>query len=242
VPLAEEMVKWRTLGCNVAECGNVMYKSYLHNASIRRYQPDVLAAEKRTPFLSLHLIPGAQVDSKEAVLWYPKIEGSYVGQLSSQKEMLLFLGEVERLHKMGVVMGDIRRRNYIGSRMIDFDYSSCTKSVIKDCHEEDWTVPEEVKNRKYPPHWNLRIDDGGRHPQVKSGEPITVLHDLYAACRAILSDISDDMIKSTRFVGIASVAQELEGDLTEAEAKAVFQKLKNFLKDLKDVGYKREMA
>jgi hypothetical protein len=224
------MNTWRTFGKNVAECNGFMYKSFLHDDKIRFYQERVSKDGKRSPWLSLHFIPDAKLDSKEAILWYPKIEGDYVGNLTSKEGMQAFLKEVQSFHKKGIVLGDIRLRNFIGGKFIDFDFSSCTKLELDDGQK----VPGEVRNRKYPRNWNLKIDDGGRHPLVKSGVELTFLHDLYAACRAILSNFTTQA-NSARYVGIASVAKELEkNDLLPGDAKEIFEKLIVFLEKLDD--------
>jgi hypothetical protein len=239
-PLVEEMKSWRTFGKNVAECNGFMYKSFFHDDKIRFYQDDVLESGKRNPWLSVRFIPNAKVDEKNAILWYPKIEGDYVGNLTSKKGMQAFLKEVQSFHEKGIVLGDIRRRNFIGGKFIDFDFSSCTKPELDNGEEGTEDVPEEVQNRTYPQNWNLKIDDGGRHPLVKSGVELAFLHDQYAACRAILSNFAT-RTTSARYVGIASVAEELEkDDLKPGDAKEIFEKLIDFLEELQDQQFDKE--
>jgi hypothetical protein len=137
---------------------------------------------------------------------------------------------VQSFHEKGIVLGDIRRRNFIGGKFIDFDFSSCTKPEL-DNGEEVEDVPEEVQNRTYPQNWNLKMEDGGRHPLGKSGVELAFLHDQYAACRAILSNFVT-RTNSARYIGIASVAKELENK--PDDAKEIFEKLIAFLEELQD--------
>ena len=47
-------------------------------------------------------------------------------------------------------------------------------------------MPKEVTERRYPLSWRLNIDDGARHPEVVPGGKMEPIHDVYAACMAIL--------------------------------------------------------
>ena len=139
-----------------------------------------------------------------------------------------FLTALQQLHDKNVVFGDIRRRNWVG-KFIDFDYSRCNAEQLGESE-----VPKEVRQRCYPISWRLNIDDGARHPEVQRGGEMAPIHDVYAACMAILACWNKDHILETNQklkLGLLAAADACVGsDRTACEE--ILQQLIGFVGDI----------
>ena len=217
-------VRWTRHGKNVAQCGgDMIVKSYYYDEKDGRDK-----AARRDPFVSRLLIP-AKLDGKSAILWYSCIKGS-CGDFSSNDDIEAFLARVRELGEMGVIMGDIRRRNWVGGTMIDFDYSVCKATELKK-----EPVPAELKKRHYPANWNVGIDDGARHPNATAGKPLEDVHDVYAACMALLVSWGrgDFLGRNVAWkMGLLCALEECTR--RGATAKTILDQLIGFLRETRD--------
>ena len=217
-------VDWRRFGKNVA-CvgGSAFLKSFYYDGE------RVEGKDHRSPFLSRALIEDAELDANSTVLRYPKQgDDDICGQLSSKKAILKFLGALQELHQQQVVFGDIRRRNWVG-KFIDFDYSRCMADRLGDSD-----VPEEVSQRRYPMSWRLHIDDGARHPDVEPGGKMEPIHDVYAACMAILACWNKNNILQTNQklkLGLLAAADACVGS-DRSQCEEILPTLIRFVSDI----------
>jgi hypothetical protein len=165
--------------CNIVMIGNKMFKSFDYRDISRRSYVDPShrrdPAEYRTSDLAgVELIVNwtnssdpydrLQILSYDAALGThrPSVLGHFTKLL---KKLLL-------MHPQGIVHGDLRFSNVIFSEIhsdsppvstiIDFDYSGL------------------AGERVYPPHFNLIIDDGARHPDARPNEFLRLEHDIAA--------------------------------------------------------------
>jgi hypothetical protein len=229
--MSEHCSGWERFGKNVAKFEGTMLKSY-------KQRDGMDEGEKRSPFLSKKLIDNAELDSQKTVLTYPEIKGA-CGDFSTKSVILSFLETIQGLHKDGVIMGDIRRRNWITcegkkiGKLIDFDYSCCTQEFMDE-------VPDLLKNRYYPSSWNVQIDDGVRHKDALPNQRMQKIHDVYSACYGILACFDNDTFttknQQLKF-GLLAVADAcLKEDVKSEEVLDLLIKFVDQLDELKDEG------
>jgi hypothetical protein len=227
--LTDEAKRWKTYGKNVAECGGVMLKSYFYKDHLTYGRTEIDASERRSPYLSSQLIQGAKMDEKGVILTYPKIDGQ-CGDFSTKEKIVKVLEELKSLHEKGVIMGDIRRRNIIGARFIDFDYSKVADS--EKWEESKCEIPENVLNRRYPSGWHKIIDDGARHPGALEMKEILPIHDVYAICAAILRGLVFSATSEHLIFGLVCVLIQCESGVEEYSAEQILKVLIGFVSNL----------
>ena len=149
---------------NVAFGSGHVWKAYDYRG--RNVDP----SERRSHNLSLTYISGCKVvcQSEDLVLIrYPYSEGTH--RPHSVGQWIALLRCVQRLHRDGVVHGDLRLSNVVFSST-----SSDVATII------DYDFAGRVEEKKYPPHFNRDIDDGARARSAAAGRQLLFEHDWFA--------------------------------------------------------------
>jgi hypothetical protein len=149
---------WKCVNANVAVSDSVVYKAFDYRGRM------VVEDARRRADLSLDLIQHCErvvVCKDLVVISYPRLEGSH--KPTTVGHFLCLLESLARLHKRGIVHGDIRASNIIfdangGATLIDFDFSG-------------------GEHCRYPPGFNTKIGDGKRARGARSGSNLSFEHD-----------------------------------------------------------------
>ena len=91
-----------------------------------------------------------------------------------------------------------------------------------------------MKRRCYPNNWNTSIDDVGRHLLAQPRHPLMKIHDVYAACVAVLVCWHHDGLKfldqNARLkLGLLAVVVECSGEKNDEEAAEILGHLIEFV-------------
>lgn len=165
---------------NICFWGNKVYKSYDYRAISGKH---IVAPDDRRD--CMHYLTSGFVNGVEIVadfvnrdnnldtlkiICYDKVMGShspcYVGHLVSLLSNLL------ALHRRGIAHGDIRFSNVIFSAATDEEVKA---TII------DFDFSGDSSKKVYPRGFNLLLDDGFRHSEVREGGFIQAHHDTAAA-------------------------------------------------------------
>jgi hypothetical protein len=126
-------------------------------------------SDRRSPDLSCKFIPGCKIMCQSTdlvVIRYPYLEGTH--QPRSIGQWIALLHCVQSLHAQKIVHGDLRLSNVVFSVMSD------VVTII------DYDLSGQHGMKKYPQHFNCKIDDGARHQCASAGRLLLYEHDLFA--------------------------------------------------------------
>ncbi len=170
---------WRCVNANVAVSAERVFKVFDY-----RGRDNVAPAERRCADLSVLFIPDCEkvISAQDlVVISYPRLEGSHTAH--TVRHFASLIASVSRLHRDGVVHGDIRASNIVfteggQAQLIDFDYSGDT-------------------NRTYPKGFNRKIEDGKRARGARAGARLSFEHDWFAVAALMrMANVLDGAFRS----------------------------------------------
>jgi hypothetical protein len=119
------------------------------------------------------------------IIKYPAVKGDHVPRTVGH--FVGFIAELEKIHQKGIVHGDLRFSNvvFFKSDTISSSSSSSSSSFSTTSSTTlatiiDFDLSGRNGNKVYPSGFNLQIDDGKRHPDVKALSSLQFEHDIFA--------------------------------------------------------------
>jgi hypothetical protein len=136
---------------------------------------------------------GRDPRDKLRIIQYAAVSGDHVP--CNVGHMTAFIAELAEIHRQGIVHGDLRFSNVVFYKPDTASYpgsssssgasssssSSSTSSGASLARIIDFDLSGRAGEKVYPSGFNLQINDGKRHPDVKDLSHLQFEHDIYAA-------------------------------------------------------------